>query len=230
MTEPRTLSILVCTDLHNSPEGLSWFAQQAAALSPQLVICLGDIITAEPMGFLRETLSTLRELAPDSMVLPGNWDPRESLVEMDIAAHDGLRNMHKRTAYVGGYSFAGLGGSATTPIGTTPFETPDEQFAAPMAGLIPAEVWVLHNPVYGFRDKPGPDEPNCGSEGLFMFWKKQQPKPLIVLSGHIHEARGQEEAWGTLFVNPGPLKDNCAALITLVDDEVTCELLGGDGG
>jgi Icc-related predicted phosphoesterase len=222
--------MLVGTDLHNSAEGLNWFARQAGEHRPDLAVCLGDIITGEPMGFLRETLSTLRELAPRSMVIPGNWDPRESLVEMDIAAHDGLVNMHKRTAYHGGYSFAGLGGSATTPIGTTPFETPDEQYAAPLEGLIPADVWVLHNPVYGFRDQPGPEAGNCGSEGLFVFWKRQTPKPLLVLSGHIHEARGTEEAWGTLFVNPGPLADCCAALIRLVGDEVSCELLSGDGG
>ena len=221
--------MLVCTDLHNSPEGINWFAQLAAERQPGLVICLGDIVTVEPMGFIRETLGTLRSLAPASMVIPGNWDPRESLVEMDIAARDGMVNLHKRTAYHGGYSFAGLGGSATTPIGTTPFETPDEQFAAPMAGLIPADIWVLHNPVYGFRDQPG-DGASCGSEELFVVWKKQQPKPLVVLSGHIHEARGTEEAWGTLFVNPGPLKDRCAALIALDGDEVACELLDGGGG
>ncbi len=222
--------MLVASDLHNSAEGLNWFAQQAATAGPDLVVFLGDFVTGEPMGFIREALSTLRELAPASMVIPGNWDPRESLVEMDIAARDGLVNLHKRTAYHAGYSFAGLGGSATTPIGTTPFETPDEQFAAPMEGLIPADVWVLHNPVYGFRDKPGPDAASCGSEELFIFWKKQQPKPLVVLSGHIHEAGGQEEAWGTLFVNPGPLKDRCAALIRLDGDTANCEMLDGDGG
>jgi len=222
--------MLVCTDLHNSQEGLGWFAQVAVERSPDLVICLGDFVTGQPMGFIREALGTLRELAPASMVIPGNWDPRESLVEMDIAARDGLINLHKRTAYHGGYSFAGLGGSATTPIGTTPFETPDEQFAAPMGGLVPADVWVLHNPMYGFRDVPGDGADNCGSEELFALWKRQEPKPLVVLSGHIHEAGGEERAWGTLFVNPGPLKDMCAALIRLNGDEAECELLDGSGG
>lgn len=221
--------MLVCTDLHNSREGLGWFAQMAGERQPDLAICLGDLINGEPMGFIRDALGTLRSSAAASMVIPGNWDPRESLVEMDIAARDGLINLHKRNAYIGGYSFAGLGGSATTPIGTTPFETPDEQFAAPMAVLVPADVWVLHNPVYGFRDQPQ-EGVNAGSEELFALWKRQEPKPLLVLSGHIHEARGEERAWGTLFVNPGPLMDKCAALIRLSGDEASCELLDGGGG
>jgi len=221
--------MLVGGDLHNSQAGLDWFCHVAAERRPELVICLGDIVTGKPMGFIRETLAILRQVAPASMVIPGNWDPRESLVEMDIAATDGMVNLHKRTMHHGGYSFAGLGGSATTPVRTTPFEQPDEQFAAPLAGLLPAEVWVLHNPLYGFRDQVQPGV-SCGSEELFMLWKQQQPKPLLVLSGHIHEARGTEEAWGTLFVNPGALKDRCAALIRLSGDEASCELLDGGGG
>jgi Icc-related predicted phosphoesterase len=56
--------------------------------------------------------------------------------------------------------------------------------------------------------------------------EKQQPKPLLVLSGHIHEAR-EAEAWGTLFVNPGALKDRSAALIRLEDESELRAALGG---
>jgi Icc-related predicted phosphoesterase len=137
--------MLVCGDLHNSQTGLDWFSHVAAERRPELVICLGDIVTLKPAGFIRETLATLRQLAPASMVIPGNWDPRESLVEMDIASTDGLVNLHKRTVHHGGYSFAGLA-AATAPVRTTPFEMPDDVCRAD--GFYPGESGATQSAVW----------------------------------------------------------------------------------
>jgi uncharacterized protein len=225
MSSERRLTILAGSDLHNSRPGFEWFCQLAEIRQPELIAFLGDIVSRQPLAFVKEVLVTLRSLAPHCFVIPGNWDPREMLVETDIAAIDGLRNLHKAQALLAGYTFAGLGGSTTTPIGGTPLEAPEAGFAAPLAAFLPAEIWLLHNPVYGYRDLVAPGQ-HTGSPALTALWQTQDPAPLLVFSGHIHEAAGYEEAHGTVFVNPGSMASRSAAWIELEDNSVSVEMVG----
>lgn len=216
--------MLVGSDLHNSRPGLDWFCALVEQRRPELIVFLGDFINRQPMLFLREVLGILRALAPACYVIPGNWDPREAPLEIDIAAFDGLRNLHRARAALKGYSFAGLGGSTTTPVGDTPMEGPEAGFAAPLAPLLPADVWLLHNPLYGYRDLAG-GRTHVGSQELVALLEAQEQRPLLVLSGHIHEAVGCEQAGGTTFVNPGSLAAKAAAGVTLTGQTVSVELL-----
>lgn len=222
----RQLSILAGSDLHGAFGGLEWFCAQALALRPDLIVFLGDFVTGGPLSFVRESLRDLRGLAPHCCVIPGNWDPREALPLMDAEAYDGLRHLHKHTAFLAGYSMLGLGGGATTPVGTTPLEMPDAALAAPFPALLPADIWLLHNPLYGFCDTVASGD-HAGSPELARIYAEQVDRPLLVLSGHIHEARGTQVQAPTVFANPGALVNRQAAWITLVDDEVSVELLEG---
>jgi Icc-related predicted phosphoesterase len=49
-------------------------------------------------------------------------------------------------------------------------------------------------------------------------------KPLVVLSGHIHEDRGVVRKDGVWYMNPGAAKDHYAGMMEL-DDEVRLTLL-----
>jgi hypothetical protein len=226
MSEPSTLKMLVGSDLHNSRPGLEWFGHLAGFRHSDLIVFLGDFVTQGPLQFVREALATLRTLSRACFVIPGNWDPREALVELDTAAYDGLRNLHKTAAGLGGYRFAGLGGSITTPVGDTPLEASDIGFASPLKPLLPANVWVLHNPVNGHRDLTA-GKSHVGSHSLADVWWRQEAKPRLVLSGHIHEAAGWESAAGTTFVNPGSLANRSAAWVELSSQAVSVEMLGG---
>lgn len=225
MSSERRLTVLAGSDLHNSRPGFEWFCRLAEVRQPDLIAFLGDIVSRQPLAFVKEVLVTFRSLAPHCFVIPGNWDPREMLVETDIAAVDGLRNLHKAQVHLAGYTFAGLGGSNTTPVGNTPMEAPDDRFAAPLAAFLPADIWLLHNPVYGYRDLVGAGQ-HAGSHSLEVQWLSQVPAPLLVLSGHIHEAAGFEEARGTVFVNPGSVANQSAAWIELSDDAVNVQMIG----
>ncbi|MDQ3024185.1 MAG: metallophosphoesterase, partial [bacterium] len=218
MDSPQKLRILAAGDLHGSQRGADWLYAKAAELEPDLVLFLGDFVTGTPLSFAVEVLRELRMLDAACYVIPGNWDPREITVHMDEQAYDGLRNLHKASAYMNGYSFAGLGGSIPTPSHKSPIEAPDESFADPLITRMPADIWVLHNPLRGFRDFATAANANIGSESLLALYNEQVEKPLLVVSGHIHEARGIERGGpedATLFVNPGPLSQFGAALITL---------------
>lgn len=222
----QALTMLVGSDLHESTAGLDWFRAQALAFNPDLVVFLGDFVTGGPLSFIREVLRELRDLAPHCYVIPGNWDPRDALPLIDKEAYDGLRNLHKASAALGGYIFAGLGGSLPTPIKTTPLEMPEELLVAPWESLLPADVWLLHHPLRGFCDRVA-DGRQVGSEALLLSYRKQDPPPLLVLSGHIHEACGVEEYGSTKFVNPGSLKERRAARLQFSGEQITVELLEG---
>jgi Icc-related predicted phosphoesterase len=225
----RSLKILQCGDLHSSEAGFAWLCSQAAELQPDLLVFVGDFVTGGPPDYVRYVLAILRDLAPQCFAIPGNWDPRESLVALSEEAYDGLRCLHKSGGYAGGYSFAGLGGSIPTPHGGSPFEAPadDEVFANPLRPYLPADIWLLHNPVYGFRDKLDSGV-NVGSEALLELFKEQETAPLLVMSGHIHEADGIDTWRGTTFVNAGPLSSKQLAWIELNGNEVKAELIRAD--
>lgn len=225
-----SLTILAAGDLHGSQRGADWLYRKVAEVKPGLVLFLGDFVTGGPLEFAVEVLRELRMLDPPCYVIPGNWDPREITVHMDEQAYDGLRNLHKASAYIAGYSFAGMGGSIPTPSHKSPIEAPDdEDFATPLAARLPADVWVLHQPLYGLRDVAA-GHGNIGSHALRALYDEQEEKPLLVVSGHVHEAAGIERggpADATLFVNPGPLSQLSAGLITLNGRQASAEMLSG---
>lgn len=222
----QQLTILVGADLHDSRQGLDWFTAQATALQPKLLVFLGDFTTNGPISFVSEVLRELRMLAPSTFVIPGNWDPRDALSRLDTEAFDGLKHLHKHTTMLGGYMFVGLGGSETTLVGTTPMEMPDKLLAAPLPTLLPADVWLLHNPVFGFNDQLGSGE-NVGSKELLAIYRQQVEPPILIMSGHIHDAYGVAHHNHTTFINPGSLQEMRAAWVVLDDGKVEVELLRG---
>lgn len=224
---PRAdLRLLLCGDLHGHESGLDWLEQLAASEKPDVLLFIGDFITGEPVQFLRECLRAMRPLAKHVLVIPGNWDPRDSLLYFDEEAMDGLLNLHRNSAFINGWSFAGLGGSTITPAGKSPFEDLDEGFADPLAANLPADVWVLHNPLKGRLDATGNGRA-AGSESLAQLWTEQDEKPRLIVSGHIHEAHGDTAEQGTTFVNAGPLFENRATRIMLSADSVIVEHIRG---
>ena len=70
--------------------------------------------------------------------------------------------------------------------------------------LIPVDtdILVTHGPAYGVLDKTVRGEA-VGCEALFNFIKKIKPK--VHISGHIHEAYGGVEKFGTYFINASVL-------------------------
>jgi Icc-related predicted phosphoesterase len=82
-------------------------------------------------------------------------------------------------------------------------------------------VLVLHCPPYGMNDLT-----KSGHRGGSLAIKKvvEENRPVLVLAGHIHEARGIVRQDGTLFVNPGAAKDGFSALLD-IDDEISVKLL-----
>lgn len=133
------------------------------------------------------------------IVLPGNYD-------MDLAvtplAH---RQIHKQVIEIGGVKIAGYGGanmrtSGIPEEGMVKFiET--EHYSEPYDFLSTAkpDIVVCHQPPYGHFDHIA----SYGSIGSIGMEKAvEETKPLLVLSGHVHEDFGCEFINDTFYVNP----------------------------
>lgn len=215
------MKLLVGTDLHNDSKALSWFLSLAEERMPDVLIFLGDFITFQPLSFAKQALRDMSGLAKHVLVIPGNCDQRDILLEADRT--DGIKHIHNRSVIIDGVKFLGKGGSITCPS-PTPFEDKDDTFANSLASLIDGtDVLVLHQPVYGFRDRIG-EEKHVGSKSLRGLLDIHLPK--LVLSGHIHEAKGMDVWRGVHFVNPGPLMEMNCAFVNL-GDSVNVEFISG---
>ncbi len=216
------MRLLVGSDLHNNARAKVWFSKLADKHAPDAVVFLGDFITFEPQSFARDVLRDFAGMGVPVLAIPGNCDPRTILFDIDQI--EGVTNLHNTSVELMGKVFAGRGGSITCPS-PTPFEEPDENFAGSLEPAIEgAEILVLHQPVKGFRDGIV-GVGNVGSESLRNLLELH--KPRLVLSGHIHEAKGLD-VWGhTHFVNPGALLNMCAAIVE-IDGNVQVKFLQGE--
>jgi len=216
------MNLLVGTDLHNDSKAFSWFLSLAEERKPDVIIFLGDFITFQPMSFARQALKDMSGLAEHVLVIPGNCDQRDILLEADRT--DGIKHIHNRSVLIEGIKFLGKGGSITCPS-PTPFEDKDDTFADSIASLIyETDVLVLHQPIYGFRDRVAAEK-HVGSKSLRALLDIHLPR--LVLSGHIHEAKGMDVWRGVHFVNPGALTEMNCALVKL-GNSVNVEFISGD--
>ena len=179
------------------------------------ILILGDFTNSEPASFALEYVSALNRPV---YAIPGNCDPRNTPSVVSKVARD----MHGRTVTIDGMKIVGLGGSNPT-IFNTPFEISEEEI---MSSLDPISdgvtILMVHAPAFGHLDMI-PSGMMVGSESIRTIVDRYRPK--VVLSGHIHEARGIKECDGTLFMNPGSARDGYAALLIADDNGVKAELL-----
>ena len=87
-----------------------------------------------------------------------------------------------------------------------------DDFARKFLGSCKGCIFVTHQPPYGLVDEV-PVGKHIGSRGIRE--AMELAKAPIVISGHVHEARGYIFVESTLVVNPGPAKDGYAAIIDL---------------
>jgi hypothetical protein len=199
------MKIIAVADIHGSEAGLTSTLDKIKRYEPELVIVCGDITHYGPPGWAR---LFLEKIPVRTFALPGNCDPPGVLRSIE---ESGAVNLHKKRISAGNLNFVGFGGSNYTPFGT-PLEFSEEHIYAELDSImVPHAILVVHAPPKGHLDSIRPDLP-LGSEGVARIVNKY--RPLIVISGHIHEARGVEHGDIT-YINPGPARDNYAALLEI---------------
>lgn len=181
-------------------------------------LCLGDIITFRPLEYLEDLFS---DPPVPTYTVPGNTDSDEARARLEELGLD----IHFKRAQVEGVVIAGAGGCVPPPFRTA-FVVEEEEYRRRLPGVLEgADVLASHGPVHGILDRSLFGGLHVGSRAVRD--AVEEARPSVVLSGHIHEARGIVEFdWrsgkvvakdreclelsdpaNTIFMNPGPTKD-----------------------
>ena len=208
------MKFLVVSDIHGNETVTEWINSVAEQEDVDCVLVLGDITDFGPNDVAERILGPIKR---DVYAIPGNCDPLDLPEKLSGIAID----MHGRTTNIDGFHIAGLGGSNLT-IFDTPFEL-EEEVIYDMLEPISRDGMILmvHVPPYGINDMI-PSGLNVGSPSVLKIVKEF--RPILVMSGHIHEDYGVKHIDGTTFVNPGPAKDGMYAVVEVDEGAVSARL------
>lgn len=167
------------------------------------VLLGGDLTHFGQTAAVERVLKAFRKYNDRLFAVAGNCD--YPAVEQHLDAL-GV-NLHGRSITHNRVAFVGVGGATPGPT-QTPNEITEKQVQDTLAACgaqltsdCPT-VLVSHNPPLNTcMDKVGPGM-HVGSEAVRSFIDRH--KPLLCLTGHIHEATGLERLGDSVVVNPGP--------------------------
>jgi putative phosphoesterase len=209
------MRILVIADIHGSKEARKRVNSQIEKYAPNAVIVCGDITQFGPPEW---ALDFLNGISLKTLAIPGNCDPKNVLEAIEDSQAIPL---HARKVELSGHIFVGLGGSNPTPF-NTPFELSEARIYSSLKEImVEKAILVVHAPPKGHLDKTSVTT-DLGSVSIARIISEFSP-PLVI-SAHIHEARGVEREGNTIYVNPGPASQGYAAVIDL-NDEIDVELI-----
>ncbi|MFB6147618.1 MAG: metallophosphoesterase [Candidatus Nanohaloarchaea archaeon] len=216
------MRVLLLTDIHGAVDELEMVLD---AEEFDAVLCAGDLSDAGAFSDYEENLEQVLEAFDKrrkmTKAVPGNMDQEETCVGHLI---DYRMNLHKNIASFDTFEAVGFGGGLT-PFGT-PFEPDEDEIADTVRQLHDrmqhdTRVAVIHQPP---RDTTVDitDGDHVGSQAVRQLVKETEFD--LLLTGHIHEARGTDEIAGTRLVNPGPVQDGYYAVAEIGDEiDVTLE-------
>ena len=197
------MKFLALADIHSSWDVLYLIEELDGLYDFDAVLIAGDITNFGPAEY---AIKFLNEINKPTFAVPGNCDPPEVI---DAIEKSKAINLHMREYEFEGLHLIGLGG--TNGVGFTMGITFQEDFAYELLSRCKECIFLLHQPPYGILDNVGTR--HIGSEGIRK--AVLDAKPRIVISGHVHEARGYLKTESTLFMNPGPAKSGYAALVDI---------------
>ena len=208
-------------DLHESTRNIARIPDADRAAG---IIVTGDLTNKGDKRKAQSILGEITEVNPSVYALTGNMDTREirSLLEnKGMSIHARGIALNKRVG------LAGVGCSLPTPFGT-PSEVSDESLANWLEQAVadirhfPRTILATHNPPLNTIADRLSDGRHVGSKNIRQFIEQNQPD--VVVTGHIHEAIGEERLQKTKLVNPGPLASGGYVVIQAENGILDAEL------
>jgi hypothetical protein len=209
------MRFLLITDLHQKDSAIDWINKEIADYKVDFVIHLGDVTDLGTADKARELLSRIKA---KTYVLPGNCDPRDMPEKIKDVAVD----MHKKKVVIDGHDIVGIGGGNISPF-DSPFELQeDEIYDGLKCNASKGMILMTHAPSYGILDEiPSGAHVGCPAIKKIV----DEYRPILAMSGHIHEAVGCKVIDGTTFVNPGPAMEGYSTVIDVVGTDVKVQML-----
>lgn len=196
--------LIALADLHGDVSRLPAFASDLAAAD--LVLVAGDLTHFGGRSDAARVVDAIRKLNPNLLGVPGNCDPKDVWRYLD---GEGI-SLDGRHVLRDGIAFLGLSGSLPCP-GRTPCERSEEELGARLdeacRGVPDGTPLVLltHQPPHGTRADAVVDGRHIGSRGAREFILRR--RPILCVTGHIHESRCADVLEETRILNPGPLRE-----------------------
>lgn len=211
----QDLEILAFTDFHGNQDAYRKAKEVIEAKKPSFIILAGDIANYDT-DRAKQSLSDLANAGRPIYFVPGNMD------NSDLGDWSGSRNvraLHGRCEYWQSVALIGLGGSPHGPF-STPFEFTEEDGAKLLEKAVKGYhegklILVSHCPPKGTRVDRVFNGVHAGSTSVRHFVEETQP--ILVVSGHIHEAQGTDTIGSSTLVNTGPAQRGHFAQIVLND-------------
>lgn len=214
------MKLLIFADIHGSIDAAEKIARLASNIDANAILIAGDIAINDLISAEKILLKIADSNKPVFFV-PGNMDSRS----IAFFKSDKIKCVHGSCEEFSGFSIIGVGGA--TSIFSTPFELTEreielklnEAFKAYKQGSI---ILLSHAPPKNTKlDKVGVNL-HVGSLAIRRFIEAK--KPVLAISGHIHEARGLDKIGESLIINPGPIFQGYYAIIE-INSKVKADLL-----
>ncbi|MEM1607419.1 MAG: metallophosphoesterase [Candidatus Bathyarchaeia archaeon] len=222
------MKMIVGTDFHGFKPAFDFLAREAIGRCADAIIICGDITNFGTVENAKNLLSMLSSVNIPCFFVPGNCDP-PSIITLDF---NSLKCIHGRSILFGDLLLIGIGGSPITPFNTF-FEMSEEEIFEVLQKCLKTigdeargshEMLVVsHSPPKNTKLDRTAFGLHVGSESLRRFIEEY--KPLAVVCGHIHEAKGKDSIGRTLIVNPGPARHGNYIILSVEKSDVRVDFL-----
>jgi len=211
------MKIIAGSDFHGSKVAFEAFALEAEKQKADIILVCGDLTNFGTIEQAKDLLSALAEIDAPLLFVPGNCDP-PSLTNLNFG---NIKCIHGKGIIYGKIAFIGIGGSPITPFNTL-FEMSENKIAETLKNcLISLKekigqrkiILVSHSPPKNTKLDRTTFGIHAGSISVRRFIEEHSP--LLVVCGHIHEARGEDQINGTLIINLGSAKRGEYAVINI---------------
>ena len=190
------MKIYAFADIHENITSMKKVEEAVKKENPDLIVCVGDFTVFEQ--YMEKMIEWMNSLPKPVLLIHGNHEDGD-IVAKYCSFNDNLTFMHKEIKEINGITFFGHGGGGFSK------RYPDfEEFVEKNKEKLANKKLVLitHAPPF----ETVCDLLHVGHVGSISYKKFiEEHKPLLALSGHLHETFTKEEKIGeTLIANPGP--------------------------
>jgi Icc-related predicted phosphoesterase len=178
---------------------------------PNFVLVAGDIVNHDAER-AKQFLADLAEAGSPVYFVPGNMDSADLIT---WSGTENVRALHGRCETWQNVALIGLGGSPRGAF-STPVEYSEEAGAEMLERTLTnyrggSIILVSHCPPKETKTDQAMFGHHIGSSSVRRFVEKM--KPMIVVTGHVHEAQGVDRIGSTIVLNVGPAKSDNYAII-----------------
>lgn len=215
------MKIIAMGDIHERTSGFSLLEKEIS--SADLVIITGDLTQFGNEEKAAMVIYFVKGINPNILAQVGNLD---SLAIDSYLSSKGI-NIHGSGKIIDGVGIFGCGGS-----GPTPFNTPVEFSEEELKGFLETgygqvkdaqtKLMVCHTPPLNTKVDMIRSGAHVGSKAVREFIEKYQPD--LCITGHIHEASGEDIIGKTKVINPGPFFEGGYIVINVEKGKVEAEL------